>query len=159
MRPGIDFFGRQIIRGLYNGKEMLMTTVPPKESFTMTPNVMRALNRLKQSKFRSKFRLAHKDKEYIDTKGLEIIRQHGMDFVAKRIAPAKPAKDGKQTPWKGHPVFVAQHATATCCRKCIAKWHGIPKGRELRDLEIEYLVNLIMSWIVNELKTDAELFE
>ena len=97
------------------------------------------------------------DKEYIDTKGLETIRRHGMDFVTKRIAPAKPAKDGKQTPWKGHPVFVAQHATATCCRKCIAKWHGIPKGRELRDLEIEHLLNVIMSWIVNELKTGEDM--
>ncbi len=29
---------------------------------------------------------------------------------------AEPRNDGKQTPFRGHPVFTAQHATATCCR-------------------------------------------
>ena len=43
--------------------------------------------------------------------------------IIKRIAPKEPLNDGKQTPMKGHPVFIAQHATATCCRECTRKWH------------------------------------
>ena len=48
---------------------------------------------------------------------------------------------------KGHPVFLAQHATATCCRGCLEKWHGIEKGRELTASEQQYVVNIIMRWI------------
>lgn len=70
-------------------------------------------------KFRSSFRLKQKDIDYINEKGLEVIRQHAQDFIAKREAPAFIPNDGKQTPMRGYPVFVAQHATATCCRECI----------------------------------------
>ncbi|MEU6081408.1 DUF4186 family protein [Streptomyces sp. NPDC047108] len=45
------------------------------------------------------------------------------------MAPAEPYKDGRQTPYRGHPVFVAQHATATCCRGCPQRCHHIPQGR------------------------------
>lgn len=106
--------------------------------------------RLSKSTFRSKFRLKDKDKLYIKQKGLEIIRQHAKDFIAKRIAPANVLNDGKQTPMKGHPVFVAQHATATCCRKCINKWYKIPYGVELSKSEQAFLVNIIMCWIENQ---------
>jgi len=53
----------------------------------------------------------------------------------------------KQTPMKNHPVFIAQHATATCCRGCMSKWHGIEKGRALDDAEVGFIVELIMGWI------------
>ena len=62
------------------------------------------------------------------------------------------ANDGKQTPMRGHPVFVAQHATATCCRGCLEKWHRIPKGRDLTWEEQEYVVDVIMEWISREMK-------
>ena len=58
--------------------------------------------------------------------------------------------DGKQTPTKGHPVFVAQHATATCCRECIRKWHKIQPGKELSRIQQDYLVDVIMTWIQSE---------
>jgi len=48
---------------------------------------------------------------------------------------------------KGHPVFFAQHATATCCRGCIQRWHGIKKGSALNGKEIELVVGLVMGWI------------
>jgi hypothetical protein len=86
---------------------------------------------LKRSKFRAKFKLTEKDRQYIQDKGIDTIRQHAIDFIKTRIAPQNPKKDGKQTPMRGYPVFVAQHATATCCRSCIQKWHGIKKGKEL----------------------------
>ena len=107
--------------------------------------------RLSQSKFRSRFHLSDKDAEYIRSKGMDAIRRHAMDFVARRLAPAYIANEGKQTPMHGHPVFIAQHATACCCRGCFAKWHHIPAGHELTAEEQEYAVSVIMAWIRKEL--------
>jgi len=103
--------------------------------------------RLSRSPFRSRFRLNPKDAAYLETKGVEVIRSHAADFVAARLAPARPHKDGKQTPMRGHPAFVAQHATGTCCRSCLAKWHGIPAGRALSPQEQERVVSVMMAWI------------
>ena len=103
--------------------------------------------RLGNSKFRSSFHLKQKDIDYINQKGLDTIRQHAKDFIAKREAPAFIANDGKQTPMRGHPVFIAQHATATCCRECIRKWHKMQPGRELSQVQQDYLVDIIMTWI------------
>ena len=99
--------------------------------------------RLDNSKFRSSFHLKQKDIDYINQKGLDTIRQHAKDFIAKREAPAFIANDGKQTPMRGHPVFIAQHATATCCRECIRKWHKMQPGRELSQVQQDYLVDII----------------
>ena len=104
--------------------------------------------RLAKSDFRSRFHLTKKDKEYIAEKGLATIRKHAEDFVAKRLAPAVIPNDGKQTPMKGHPVFIAQHATGCCCRGCFFKWHHIPAGRQLTREEQQYAVEVLMEWIV-----------
>ena len=109
-----------------------------------------ALSRLRQSPFRSRIHLQTMELDYLHKKGMTEVLQHGSDFIAKRLAPAFPTNDGKQTPWHNHPVFVAQHATATCCRGCLQKWHEIPKGRELTRQEQEYIVNLIGQWLVEE---------
>ena len=107
--------------------------------------------RLSKSKFRMRFQLTDADRRYISEKGMDTIREHAAEIVRKRLAPAEPANDGEQTPMrgapKGHPVFLAQHATATCCRGCLEKWHGIPKGRELTASEQQYVVYIIMRWI------------
>ncbi len=108
--------------------------------------------RLNKSKFRSKFKLDIKDKDYIDAKGIDLIRSHAYDFVNKRLAPEDILNDGKQTPMRGHPVFKAQHATATCCRECLYKWHRISTGKELSSEEIEYVVDVIMEWIKRKSK-------
>ena len=108
---------------------------------------MDILDRLAKSKFRSRFKLRSKELEYIKEKGLDKICSHACDFIRDRVALAEPANDGKQTPMRGHPVFIAQHATATCCRGCIEKWHKFPKGREPTASEQEYLVSVIMEWI------------
>lgn len=110
------------------------------------------LQNLKKSAFRSKFRLKEKEKLYISEKGLETIESHAHDFIAKRIAPAVLPNDGKQTPMKGHPVFIAQHATACCCRGCINKWHKFPKNVQLTQKQQDYLVGLIMEWIKRQLQ-------
>ena len=110
------------------------------------------LDRLAKSKFRSRFKLRAKELEYINDKGMDKIYSHACDFIRDRVAPAEPLNDGKQTPMRGHPVFIAQHATATCCRGCIEKWHKFPQHRELTQTEQEYLVSVIMEWIKKQLK-------
>ena len=102
---------------------------------------------LESSAFRRGFSLGPKEREYLHAKGLETILVHAADFVDRRLAPASPVNDGKQTPFKGHPVFVAQHATATCCRSCLEKWHRIPQGRELTSDEKRHVVNAIAMWL------------
>jgi hypothetical protein len=104
-------------------------------------------DRLARSAFRSRFKLKGKELEYYRAKGPEVIREHATAFIKERLAPAEPANDGKQTPMRNHPVFVAQHATATCCRGCLAKWHGMAAGRELTAGEIEHIVAVIAEWL------------
>lgn len=87
------------------------------------------LNRLSRSSFRAKFELSAKDRAYARAKGKAVIDRHARELLRARIGAANPRNDGRQTPWRGHPVFTAQHATATCCRGCIAKWHHLPQGR------------------------------
>ena len=106
--------------------------------------------RLSKSPFRSKWKLTQKDWNYIHQKGLDTIQEHAKDFVQKRLSKADIKNDGRQTPMKGHPVFIAQHACACCCRGCLEKWHHIPKERNLNTKEIEYIVSLLMLWIKKE---------
>ncbi len=103
--------------------------------------------KLSSSKFRSKFNLNQELVSYVQKKGLVEIENHAREFIQKRISPKKISNDGNQTPFNKHPVFVAQHATATCCRKCIKKWHGIKMNQELSSDEQDYIVSLIMRWI------------
>ena len=75
------------------------------------------------------------------------------DFINTRLKPKVILNDGKQTPMRQvHPVFIAQHATGTCCRSCLYKWHGIEKNKELSQIEVDYIVSVISEWINNEIK-------
>lgn len=109
-----------------------------------------AFAKLNKSTFRTSFKLKQKDIDYIDQKGFDVIASHAKDFVAARLAPKVIENDGKQTPTKGHPVFVAQHATACCCRGCLNKWYRVPKDVELSDAQQAKIVNLLMEWIKRE---------
>jgi len=102
---------------------------------------------LGRSKFRSRFRLGEKEQAYLRQKGVDVILEHARDFIEERLAPAEPINDGKQTPMRNHPVFIAQHATATCCRKCLAKWHKIPKRKQLSQEPIEYIIEVLHRWL------------
>lgn len=113
-------------------------------------NINEALERLNKSAFRSKFHLSQKDIEYIKDKGLDTIRQHAKDFIKKRLAPAVISNDGEQTPMRGHPVFIAQHACACCCRGCLNKWYKVQKNTQLTEIQQEKIVNLLMAWIERE---------
>lgn len=105
---------------------------------------------LAASPFRQRFHLSAKDVAYLQRKGPILLAEHARRFIAERLAPACPDNDGKQTPMRGHPVFVAQHATATCCRGCLETWHGIAKGRALTAHQQEHAVAAILRWLEME---------
>jgi Domain of unknown function (DUF4186) len=113
------------------------------------------LKRITRHRFRARFHVRGRDRAIVDLRGMPTIRKHAYDLIGRRLAPAQPEKDGKQTPYRGHPVFVAQHATATCCRGCLEKWHGIPRGRELDQSERDYVVEAICRWIEADIAADA----
>ncbi|NKX46554.1 DUF4186 domain-containing protein [Roseicyclus persicicus] len=108
------------------------------------------LNRLAQDPFRARFRLLDRDRAMVALRGPAIIRMHAEDLIERRLAPAEPRNDGRQTPYRGHPVFVAQHATATCCRNCLARWHKFSAGRALGSAEQRQVVEMICRWIAGQ---------
>ena len=112
--------------------------------------INRKLLELSKSKFRSSFHLKKNMINYINNKGFNNIKNHAYEFINERLVPANPINDGKQTPMRGHPVFIAQHACSCCCRGCLEKWHHIAKGRELTNNEINYIVMLLITWINKE---------
>ncbi len=106
---------------------------------------------LAKSNFRRGFRLRGKELAILRDKGFEVILVHAHDILSKRLLPAVIANDGKQTPFRGHPVFVAQHATACCCRGCLEKWHRIPRGRELSAEEESYVLRVLERWLQQQM--------
>ncbi len=132
---------------LFSEEELQGTDEPEEGNYDLT----NLFDRLAKSAFRSRFHLSPKERAYVVSKGLPTIRQHAKDFVAKRLAPAVIPNDGKQTPMRGHPVFIAQHATGCCCRGCFSKWHHITTGHELTAEEQRYAVSVLMAWIEKEM--------
>lgn len=112
--------------------------------------IEQALENLNKSVFRAKFHLSPSEKDYVRQKGEAVIRSHAADFIRQRLAEATPQNDGKQTPLHGHPVFVAQHACACCCRGCLAKWYHVPKGVALTETQQQKIVNLLWAWIARQ---------
>jgi predicted Fe-S protein YdhL (DUF1289 family) len=102
---------------------------------------------LAKSAFRRRFALGVREGRYLRERGVETVIAQAHELIAKRLAPQTPLNDGKQTPFRGHPVFIAQHATATCCRTCLAKWHGIAAGKVLDDAERQHVVDAIERWL------------
>ncbi|MBP3308933.1 MAG: DUF4186 domain-containing protein [Clostridia bacterium] len=109
--------------------------------------VEEALARLKKSPFRRKFHLGKSERDYVREKGIEKIREHAEEFIRARLAPATPKSDGRQTPMRGHPVFIAQHACACCCRGCLEKWYRVKRGTPLTETDQSRIVNLLIAWI------------
>jgi hypothetical protein len=106
--------------------------------------------KLARSDFRRRFRLRAAEREYLERKGLDVVMSHAERFIEERLAPADPPNDGKQTPMHNHPIFVAQHGTATCCRGCLEKWHSIPKGHVLTSDEKAYILSVLHRWLVSK---------
>lgn len=116
--------------------------------------INKKIDSLSKSKFRGSFHLNKKMIDYINEKGLSTIESHAYDFINNKLKPKNPINDGKQTPMKNHPVFIAQHACGFCCRGCLERIHNIPKGRELTNEEVDYIVRFIMIWINREFKNN-----
>ncbi|SAK62385.1 hypothetical protein AWB76_03234 [Caballeronia temeraria] len=102
---------------------------------------------LAKSAFRRRFALGVREGKYLREKGVDTVVAQAHELIGKRLAPQAPFNDGKQTPFRGHPVFIAQHATATCCRTCLAKWHGIAAGKALDEAERQHVVDAIERWL------------
>jgi predicted Fe-S protein YdhL (DUF1289 family) len=117
-------------------------------------NLNELFAQLARSKFRNRFRLRESELSYLNQKGLEEVLAHASQFIEQRLARAYPVNDGKQTPFRNHPVFVAQHATATCCRGCLQKWHGIKQGRELSAEEKQYILSVLRRWLSSTTTSD-----
>lgn len=135
------------------GDENVESQEEADEKVDATYDLTSLFQRLSQSAFRSRFHLKAKERAYIEEKGMATIRRHAEDFVSKRLAPAAIPNDGKQTPMRGHPVFLAQHATGCCCRGCLSKWHHIQPGHQLSPEEQRYVVAVLMTWIRRQLKS------
>ncbi|GAJ29459.1 DUF4186 domain-containing protein [Acidomonas methanolica] len=117
----------------------------------MTPGEGAALlARLRQSRFRARFHLGEAERRYLALRGMADVMDHAAHFVAVRLSPAEPPQDGRQTPMRGHPVFIAQHATATCCRSCLAKWHGYRKGVALDAAAQAHVLAILRAWLEAE---------
>jgi len=110
-------------------------------------DIEEVFRRLQASSFRRRFHLTGRERAYLDTWGIERVMEQAARFISERLAPAQPRNDGRQTPWRNHPVFVAQHATATCCRGCLEKTHGIAKGHALTDEELRHVLAVIERWL------------
>ena len=118
-------------------------------------DINKKLDDLSKSKFRNSFHLNDKMKSYCKEKGYNVIKKHAYDFINERLKPGNIINDGKQTPMKGHPVFIAQHACACCCRGCLYKWHHIEKNKELTDNEVNYIISVLLKWIEREIKNES----
>jgi hypothetical protein len=105
---------------------------------------------LAKSSFRCRFTLKGTDLDYYSRKGLTTVLSHGRDFLEDRLALAHPSKDGKQTPMRGHPFFLAQHATASCCRNCLRKWQFIPEGTPLTPEHVTYILKVARTWLLRQ---------
>ena len=116
----------------------------------MNSDLDELFERLARSTFRRRFHLRASEREYLECKGLDAVMLHGEKLVEERIASADPANDGKQTPMRNHPIFVAQHGTATCCRGCLEKWHSIPKGHALTAEEKAYILSVLRRWLTSQ---------
>ena len=92
----------------------------------------------------SNFSLGDAEIEYVSSRGIEILRLHATDFIQKRIAPKEPKNDGHQTPAKGHPVFLAQHACGCNDRDSVEQFFGFKKGSLLKEKEVNLIVDVIV---------------
>ena len=110
------------------------------------------LVRLSRSNFRSRFHLKAQDKQYIREKGWNTIADHApISFPSACTGRAEKRRQADTH--ARHPVFITQHATACCCRGCLAKWHNIPQGVQLTVQQQHYIVSVIHHWLVIQMNS------
>lgn len=76
------------------------------------------------------------------------LRIHAKKVLKSKIGSSHNVWDGRQTPMTGNEIVnYAQHATATCCRKCLEYWHNIKKEQDLTEEQLEFCTDLVMLYI------------
>jgi 16S rRNA G966 N2-methylase RsmD len=106
------------------------------------------------STFRAGIHLTEAERAELKAIGIAGAAGQSRPLLAARLGPAEPPHEGRQTPWHGYPTFPAQHATATCCRACLAKHHEIAAGAPLSDAQLDYLVGCLEHYWQRELETE-----
>jgi hypothetical protein len=77
------------------------------------------------------------------SQGKGALQNEIIDRMANKIGKVNPFNNGI-TPYTGNIIFYAQHATGTCCRRCMDYWYKFPmKDVALTDLQIDFSANLI----------------
>lgn len=91
--------------------------------------------------------------KHAEGKGIVGLRQAAEHRLRNYVGQpsSKLFRDGTQTPRERNVIFYAQHATATCCRKCVEVWHGIDREKHLTDDEFKYMTELVMRYIIQRL--------
>jgi len=74
--------------------------------------------------------------------------EHARKILKQRIGKENNYMEGRQTPMVGNEIVsYAQHATGTCCRRCLEYWHNIPTGVGLSEDQLDYCVELVLRYI------------
>jgi hypothetical protein len=89
-------------------------------------------------------------------KGRRRLYEAARRRIVVSVSKSGMAFDGRQTPRVGNTIFYAQHATASCCRRCIEYWHDIPADRDLTPQEVEYLTALVVRYLGERLPELAD---
>jgi hypothetical protein len=103
------------------------------------------------STFRAGIHLTEAERAELKAIGLPVAAARSRPLLAARLGPAEPPYEGRQTPWHGYPTFPAQHATATCCRACLAKHHGISTRQPLSSDQLDYILACLEHYWEREL--------
>ena len=83
---------------------------------------------------------------YAKRKGTKGLQGRAEEVLRGKVFAVSGWLNDVQTGYSGV-IESAQHATATCCRKCIAYWHGVPVDAKPTEDQITYLRQWIMKYI------------
>ena len=103
--------------------------------------------------------LTLRERNYARRKGRAGVRAAAERRIRSSVCAENPFRDGAQTPWSGNILYYAQHATASCCRTCIAEWHGIAAGGDLTEDEVRYLADLLCLYVDHRMPNLTEAGE
>lgn len=106
--------------------------------------------RLNCSKVCCKFKLKDDQWDYLAKRGFDSILLEGRTLIVKIFSEEAKHHSCKVAPVQNHPIFTALHATGTCCRSSLEKWHKIPKNKELREKDIFYILLVVKEWIIRQ---------
>lgn len=77
----------------------------------------------------------------------ELRRRIEARVLAALVAPGP--FDGRSASYSKDIIAYAQHATATCCRRCASYWHGLPNDANIRPTEaqVRHVLAIASAWV------------